>query len=553
VYNKGLDNRVADALSRNPALSNDHLMTISHSTPVWLEEVVKGYQLDTQAQKLLPKLAISSPFEQFSLRDGLIRFRNRVWVGNNAPLQSKITQALHDGAMGGHSGFYVTYHHIKKLFSWPGMKKFIKTWVTQCAVCQQAKTERVAYPGLLQPLQILAGAWEVITMDFVDGLPRSAGFNCIMVVVDKFSRYAHFVPLSHPYTAFSVAIAYMKDIFRLHGLPKAIVSDRDPIFTSKVWKELLKQSDTQLNMSSAHHPQSDGQTERANQCMEGYLRCYVHSCQTKWIQWLHLAKFWYNTRFHTSLQKTPFEVLYGHSLRVLGIDRVEACALPDLEAWLRERELMTKLLQQQLERVQQRMKSQADKGCTVRSFQVGDWVYLKLQPYLQSSVEHRSNFKLSFRFYGPYEVEEKVGDVAYKLKLPATSMIHPVIHVSQLKKSIAKHTPVIKDLPVEAPALQVPEHILARRVRRLGATNRKEVLVRWSGLTDSLATWENLQALQRRFPDAPAWGQAGSEEEGDVTDLVPGQPRTRQGRNKTQTPHRSKRERRQAARFNGPD
>jgi hypothetical protein len=223
VYNKGLDNRVADALSRNPALTNDHLMTISHSTPVWLEEVVKGYQLDTQAQKLLAKLAISSPFEQFSLRDGLICFRNRVWIGNNALLQSKITQALHDGAVGGHSGFYVTYHRIKKLFSWPGMKKFIKTWVAQCAVCQQAKTERVAYPGLLQPLQIPAGAWEVVTMDFVDGLPRSAGFNCIMVVVDKFSRYAHFVPLSHPYTAFSVATAYMKDIFRLHGLPKAIV------------------------------------------------------------------------------------------------------------------------------------------------------------------------------------------------------------------------------------------------------------------------------------------------------------------------------------------
>jgi hypothetical protein len=168
-------------------------------------------------------------------------------------------------------------------------------------------------------------------------------------------------------------------------------------------------------------------------------------------------------------------------------------------------------------------------------------------------VAHRSSYKLSFRFYGPYEIEEKVGDVAYKLKLPTTSMIHPVIHVSQLKKSIAKNTTVLTDLPVEAPAIQVPEHILARRVRRLGAANRKEVLVRWSGLTDSLATWENLQALQRRFPDAPAWGQAGSEEEGDVTDLAPGQPRTRPEEIKTRTPRRSRRERRQAARFNGPE
>jgi hypothetical protein len=240
VYNKGLDNRVADALSRNPALATDQLMAISHSTPVWLEEVVKGYQVDEQAQKLLAKLAISSPFDNFSLGDGLIRYKTRVWLGNNNALQSKIVQALHDGAVGGHSGFYATYHRVKRLFAWPGLKKFVKTWVSQCSICQRAKTERVPYPGLLQPLKIPSGAWEVVTMDFVDGLPRSAGFNCIMVVVDKFSKYAHFVPLSHPYTALSVATAYMKEIFKLHSLPRAIVSDRDPIFTSKVWKELFK-------------------------------------------------------------------------------------------------------------------------------------------------------------------------------------------------------------------------------------------------------------------------------------------------------------------------
>jgi hypothetical protein len=299
--------------------------------------------------------------------------------------------------------------------------------------------------------------------------------------------------------------------------------------------------------------------------MEGYLRCYVHSCQTKWVQWLHLAEFWYNTSYHTSLGKTPFEVLYGHSPRLLGIDRVEACALPNLEECLRERALMTKLLQQHLERAQQRMKSQADKGRTERSFAVGDWVYLKLQPYLQSSVEHRSNYKLLFRFYGPYEVEQRVGEVAYKLKLPATSMIHPVIHVSQLKKSVAKDAIVLKDLPTEPPALQVPDKILARRQRRLGATLRNEVLIRWSGLPDALATWENLQAVRVRFPDAPAWGQAGTEGDGDVTDPVRQKQRSTPrkmtkdqglggGTHEEVGPvRRSRRERRQAARFSGPD
>jgi hypothetical protein len=254
----------------------------------------------------------------------------------------------------------------------------------------------VAYPGLLQPLKIPAAAWEVVTMDFVDGLPKSAGFNCIMVVVDRFSRYAHFVPLVHPYTALSVAKAYMKDVFKLHSMPAAIVSDRDPVFTSKIWQELFRLSDTQLCMSSARHPQSDGQTERVNQCLEGYLRCFVHSCQSKWVQWLHLAELWYNTSYHSSLKKTPFEVLYGHAPRYFGIDRVESCAIPQLEEWLKERDTMTKLLQQHLERVQQRMKSQADKGRTERVFEAGDKVFLKLQPYLQSSVAFRANHKLAF-------------------------------------------------------------------------------------------------------------------------------------------------------------
>jgi hypothetical protein len=483
VYKKGLDNRVADALSRNPSLATDQLMAISHSTPVWLEEVVKGYQVDEQSQKLLAKLVISSPFDNFSLGDGLIRiFDTRVefsWETTMpcSPKSYKLCMMGQLEAILGsmppttESNDYLPGLASRNL-SRPGSHK------SQCSICQRAKTEGVPYPGLLQPLKIPSGAWEVVTMDFVDGLPRSVGFNCIMVVVDKFSRYAHFVPLSHPYTALSVATAYMKEIFKLHSLPRAIVSDRDPIFTSKVQKELFKQSDTQLHMSSAHHPESDGQTERVNQCMEkDYLRCYVHSCQTKWVQWLHLADFWYNTSYHTSLGKTPFKVLYGHSPHVLGIDRVEACALPNLEEWHRERALMTKLLQQHVERVQQRMKSQADKGRTERSFAVGDWVYLKLQPYLQSSFEHHSNYKLSFRFYGPYEVEQRVGEVTYKLKLPATSMIHPVIHVSQLKKSVAKDAMVLKDLPTEPPALQVPDKILARHQRRLGAILRNEVLI----------------------------------------------------------------------------
>jgi hypothetical protein len=172
IYKKGVENKVADALSRHPAHESSDLMTIVESKPKWLEEVVQGYQFDSQAGKLLTKLALVPEFQQFKLTDGIIRYKNRIWIGNNAKLHSKIAQALHDSAIGGHSGFYVTYHRIKQLFSWPGMKKFLRNWVSSCSVCQQAKSERVAYPGLLQPLKVPSGAWETVSMDFVDGLPK---------------------------------------------------------------------------------------------------------------------------------------------------------------------------------------------------------------------------------------------------------------------------------------------------------------------------------------------------------------------------------------------
>lgn len=132
--------------------------------------------------------------------------------------------------------------------------------------------------------------------------------------------YAHFLPLSHPFTALQAAVLFMNNIFKLHGLPQAIVLERDKIFASNMWRELFKLLGTDLQMSSAYHPQTDGQSERVNQCLETYLRGFVNSCPAKWSSWLSLAEFWYNTSFHYSLGNTPFFVLYGHHARELGIE-----------------------------------------------------------------------------------------------------------------------------------------------------------------------------------------------------------------------------------------
>lgn len=174
-------------------------------------------------------------------------------------------------------------------------------WVRQCQVCQQAKHERTVPGGLLQPLPVPDRPWKDITMDFIDGLPKSEGFEVILVVVDRFTKYAHFLPLKHPYTAQSVAAVFIDTIVRLHGVLAFIVSDRDKVFTSSFWKKLFTKIDTKLCYSTAYHPQTDGQSERVNQCLEQYLRCAVHDSPARWKRWLPMAEFWYNSSYHTSL------------------------------------------------------------------------------------------------------------------------------------------------------------------------------------------------------------------------------------------------------------
>jgi hypothetical protein len=289
------------------------------------------------------------------------------------------------------------------------------------------------------------------------------------------------------------------------------------VFTSNFWQQLFTLSDTQLLMSSSYHPQTDGQTERVNQCLEAFLRCTVHSCPRYWHKWLPLAEFWYNTSYQSALGTTPFEVLYGHQPKQLGITDPQAVTVPDLASWLADRNLLSKLIQQQLMRAQQRMKHQSDKNRSEREFKVGDLVYLKLQPHVQSSVAFRSNHKLSFKFFGPYKILARVGSVAYKLELPASAAIHPVVHVSQLKKHVPPHTEVLDTLHSVStdPSIRlIPVQILDTRAISRGGALAKQVLVQWSGQPPTLASWEDADDLRRRYRSA--WGQAIAKGGGNV-------------------------------------
>jgi len=180
---------------------------------------------------------------------------------------------------------------------------------------------------------------------------------------------------------------------------------------------------------------------------------------------------------------------------------------------------MHDLLRQHLSRAQDRMKRQADKGRSEWEFQVGDRVFLKLQPYVQSSLAPRAHQKLAFKFFGPYSILQRIGKVAYRLDLPASATIHPVFHVSQLKQAVGDQV-VSSSLPDDQAAFSIPERVLQRRVSA-GDHPVLQGLIKWSGMPASLATWEDLEALRQRFPLAPTWGQVGSQEEGGCQQLRP--------------------------------
>lgn len=305
-------------------------------------------------------------------------------------------------------------------------------------------------------------------------------------------------------------------------------------------------------MSSSHHPQTDGQTERVNQCLETYLRCFVQSTPKTWSRWLALADFWYNSAYHSTLGKTPFMVVYGQEPRQLGITSEHAAPPPELEQWLDERQQMQDLLRQHLVRAKQIMKSQADKHRSWCEFQVGDQAFLKLQPYIQTSVARRANHKLSFKFYGPFTVIRRINDVTYELQLLANSSIFPVFHVSQLRHALLPGASASSHLPAVTDNLNTPLKILDRRWHRNSRKIREQGLVRWQDEAATQDTWEDVEDLKRRFPQAPTWGQVGSEEGRGVNDLTREPAATQDTETGSTRSIRPRRERRPNHKFSGP-
>lgn len=495
-YKKGPENQAADSLSR---VVEFHCMSTSMPQAEWWNQL----QVEVLQDPFYHTLATKP---HHTLRDGVWFSHGKLVLSPTSFLISKLLAEHHSSPTGGHFGYHKTLARLRRSFHWPHMRKTVKEFIRQCDPCQRFKTDSLKPAGLLQPLGIPERIWTEISMDFIEGLPSSNGYTVILVVVDRLSKYAHFAPLRHPYTALTVAKTFVDHVVRLHGVPTSIVSDRDKVFLSAFWRTLFQLQGTQLKMSSSYHPQTDGQTEVINRVLEQYLRCFTGNQPRRWVEWLPWAEYSYNTSVHSSTLITPFEAVYGIKppdllSYVPGTSRVAA-----VDTCLRDRDSLLRDLRLHLKQAQDRMRSHADQRRRDLSFEVGDWVYLKLQPYRQFSVAARLSAKLSPRFFGPYEITEKLGSVAYRLALPPGSKIHNVFHVSLLRRyhgSVPAASPPLPQLDDATSAvLPQPEVVLDRRIIQKHKYRPKtEILVKWKGAPLEDATWENEWRMSKTYPD----------------------------------------------------
>lgn len=437
--------------------------------------------------------------------DGLLCFGDRIWVPLHGGIWELIMHESHKSRYSIHPGSDKMYQDLKKFYWWPNMKADIASYVSKCLTCAKVKVEHQRPSGLLTQPELPVWKWERITMDFITKLPRTAsGCDTIWVIVDRLTKSAHFLAISEDDSVDKLVRLYVKEIISRHGVPISIISDRDSRFTSALWRSLQTALGTRLDMSTAYHPQTDGQSERTIQTLEDMLRACIIDFGKGWEKYLPLAEFSYNNSYHTSLKAAPFEALYGRKCRSpIGWAEVGDSQLTGLELILETTEKVTQI-RDRLQAARDRQKSYADQRRKPLEFQVRDKVMLKVSPW-KGVIRFGKRGKLNPLYIGPFLILERIGPVAYRLELPSElSKVHDVFHVSNLKKCLSDEMPVIpmRDIRVDEKLnfVEEPIEILDREVKRLKRSRIPLVKVRWNSRHGPEFTWEREDEFRKRYP-----------------------------------------------------
>ena len=451
----------------------------------------KGYQEDKNIGTILNCLRTGKPqsklisLAECSELNGKLYYQEKRYVPDYEPLKIELLRRYHDSPLAGHPGSAKTLELISRDYYWPQLYLFVKRYVRNCRICVRIKPSNTASQGVLKPLPIPERPWNDIAMDFIVGLPESQGYDAILNVNDRLTGMRHLIPCTKETGSEDLAWLYLKEVFRLHGLPLSIISDRGPQFISEFWKALTKRLKIDVKLSTAFHPQTDGKSERINAITEQYIRAYCSYLQDDWVDWLPIAEFCGNSGYSEPIKTNAFLANYGYNPR-MGF---ESISTPKDRPQIVNAVKFTTRMQQihdyigtQIKEAQLHQETYKNRYRTpAPAYKKGDLVYLSTRNLRTQRPSH----KLDWKHIGPYPIKEVISPYAYKLELPTTARIHPVFHTSLL--SLSADDPYKDQVQEPPPPVEIEgkeefevEDIVDSLIKR----NKLYYKVKWIGYDD---------------------------------------------------------------------
>ena len=501
-YTPGKANVIADALSRSRQGPTEESqegaaeLSYSASTVVPTAEVQlwqSAYEEDPVLQEAVQRLKSHQSCGRYQMdSQGLLYLqqdgRQKLVVPTS--LRQRILRECHDIPSVGHVGIRRTVELLNRTYYWKGMRGDATSYVHTCPTCQMVKADHRKQAGPLQPIPPPERKWSQVTTDLVTDLPEAEGYTAVAVFVDRLTKRVHFAPCTKEVTASDYARIFVDTVFRHHGMPEVIISDRDPRFTSKFWTTLFDLLGTDLRFSTAFHPQTDGQSEVMIRTLENFLRPYVERNPAGWVKQLALAEFAANNAVNASTGYTPFFLETGQDPTVpTSLLRSQKTGNPAVNEMVERMKVALESARENIQHAQTRMKRAVDRSRREETFVEGDEVVLSTR-HLRNLDTHLP-VKLRRRWVGPFAVQRVISPVAYRLDLPPGWKVHPTFHVGILKR-YQRSSEFVRE--VEPPPPELVEGVLEYEVegilRHTGKGARRRYLVLWKGYPLSEATWE---------------------------------------------------------------